>query len=309
MLTALFGLTGALIFGAADFLGGLASRRISPIRATAIAASSGLVGLLAVLAIGFGTWSVEAVVWGALSGVTGALAISLLYACLAIGPMSILSPVTAVVSALIPMTWGLVGGERLGTTGYLALGLALVAVVLVGFVPEKGAVRPSLKGLTMAVGSGAMIGTFLILIDQTPDDSGVVPLVLNRGVSAAIMFSTVGILWLARRRAAAGTKVELVDGDAERVPHAAAPDAATRTDGWRRGLGLAVACGLVDATANLLLLLGLRAGDLTVMSVLTAMYPAGTILLAAVVLKERIAPVQWVGLVLALVAAGMLAVP
>ena len=308
MLTAVIGLTGALIFGAADFLGGLASKRISPIRVTAIAAVSGLAGLLLVLALGFGTWSVEAVLWGALSGVTGALAISLLYACLAIGPMSILSPLTAVVSAVVPMSWGLLGGERLGGVGYLALGLALVAVVLVGFVPEKGAVRPSIRGILMAVGSGTMIGAFMILIDQTPDDSGVVPLVMNRAVSAALMFSTVLVLWLVGRRAVHTRVTETVGEDAAQVLHQATPhDAAPSTTGWKPGLTLAVACGLVDALANGLLLIGIRIGDLSVMSVLTAMYPAGTILLAAVVLKERIAPVQWIGLALALLAAGMLA--
>ncbi|MGB4779010.1 EamA family transporter, partial [Microbacterium sp.] len=71
---------------------------------------------------------------------------------------------------------------------------------------------------------------------------------------------------------------------------------------------LAVACGFVDATANLLLLLALRAGgDLAIVAALTAMYPAGTVLLAAVVLRERIAAVQWVGLALALTAGIMLA--
>lgn len=308
MLTVIIGLTGALIFGAADFLGGLGSKRISPIRVTALAAVSGLVGLLVVLALGFGTWSAEAVLWGGLSGVTGALAISLLYACLAIGPMSILSPLTAVVSAIVPMTWGLLGGERLGVVGYLALGLALVAVVFVGFVPEKGAVRPSLTGILMAVGSGSMIGAFMILIDQTPDDSGIVPLVLNRAVNAALMFTVVGVLWLAGRRAARTRVVETIGQDAAEVLHQGTPHAVARsTTGWKPGLALAVACGLVDALANALLLIGIRLGDLSVMSVLTAMYPAGTILLAALVLKERIAPVQWLGLGLALTAAGMLA--
>lgn len=292
MLTAIVGLAGALIYGAADFLGGLASKRISPIRVTALAAVSGLVGLLLVLAFGFGQWSVAAVFWGALSGVSGALAISLLYACLAIGPMSILSPLTAVVSAIVPMTWGLTTGDELAPVGYAALGLALVAVVLVGFVPEKGALRPSLRGLLMAVGSGGMIGVFLILIDQTPEDSGIVPLVLNRAVNAALMFTAVLVLWLLARRST---------GEAR--SNRAAPQ---RTD-WRAGLLLALACGVVDATANILLLVGIRIGELSVISVLTAMYPAGTILLAAVVLKERIAPVQWVGLVLALGAAGLLA--
>ncbi|MET4637625.1 drug/metabolite transporter (DMT)-like permease [Mycetocola sp. 2940] len=308
MLTVLIGLTGALIFGAADFLGGLASKRISPIRVTAVAAAAGLVGLLLVLALGFGAWSAEAVFWGALSGVTGALAISLLYACLAIGPMSILSPLTAVVSAIVPMTWGLLSGERLGVVGSLALGLALIAVILVGFVPEKGAVRPNLRGILMAIGSGAMIGGFMILIDQTPDDSGLVPLVMNRTVNATLMFTTVGVLWLLGRRAARTRVPETIHEDAAEVLHqATAHGSAPISTGWKPGLALAVACGVVDALANALLLIGIRLGDLSVMSVLTAMYPAGTILLAAIVLRERIAPVQWVGLALALVAAGMLA--
>ena len=76
----------------------------------------------------------------------------------------------------------------------------------------------------------------------------------------------------------------------------------------RAGLGFACACGVVDAAANALLLIGVRIGDLSVIAVLTALYPAGTILLAATVLRERIAPVQWAGLLLALVAAGMLAI-
>ncbi|AWB87320.1 DMT family transporter [Mycetocola zhujimingii] len=290
MLTAVIGLIGAFVYGAADFLGGLASKRISPLRVTALAAVFGLVILLAVLPLGFGRWSAEAVLWGGLSGVTGAIAISLLYACLAIGPMSILSPLTAVVSAIVPMTWGLTTGDEFGVLGFFALGLALVAVVLVGFVPEKGAVRPSIRGVLMAIGSGAMIGAFIILIDQTPEDSGVVPLVMNRAVNATLMFTAVFLIWLRTRNPGRD----------------ASPSAPART-GWRPGLSLAVACGLLDALANTLLLIGIRIGDLSVMGVLTAMYPAGTILLAAVVLKERIAPVQWLGLVLALVAAGMLA--
>ncbi|TFD79455.1 EamA family transporter [Cryobacterium fucosi] len=304
MLTAGLGLIGALTFGSADFLGGLAAKRMSSMLVTAVAAASGLAALLLALPFVGGSWSPEAVFWGALSGVSGAIAISLLYACLAIGPMSILSPLTAVVSAVVPMVAGLAGGDRLAPIGYWALGLALVAVVLVGFVPEKGAVRPSTIGVLMALGSGAMIGAFMVMIDLTPDDSGLVPLVLNRAVNGTIMFVLVGVLALVGRRrmpAAAAARVSR---------QAAAPDSPSRLA--RRptllvGLRLAAACGVVDVIANFLLLLGIRAGDLSVMSVLTAMYPAGTILLAAVVLGERIAPVQWLGLALALGAAGMLA--
>ncbi|MBG6059414.1 drug/metabolite transporter (DMT)-like permease [Cryobacterium sp. MP_M5] len=308
MLTAGLGLIGALIFGSADFLGGLAAKRMSSMLVTAVAAASGLAALLVALPFVGGVWSPQAVFWGALSGVSGAVAISLLYACLAIGPMSILSPLTAVVSAVVPMVAGLAGGDRLAPIGYWALGLALVAVVLVGFVPEKGAVRPSTVGVLMALGSGAMIGAFMVMIDLTPDDSGLVPLVLNRAVNGTIMFVLVGGLALAglRRRRMPAVPAAARSQAAGAPAFSSAPP--LRRPTLLVGLRLAAACGVVDVIANFLLLLGMRAGDLSVMSVLTAMYPAGTILLAAVVLRERIAPVQWLGLALALAAAGMLAV-
>lgn len=307
MLIALLGLTGALVYGAADFFGGLAARRISAVLTTAVTAAAGLAVLLVALPWLGGVWSASAIGWGALSGVTGALAISMLYACLAIGPMSILSPLTAVVSAIVPMTLGLLRGEAFSPIGYWALGLALIAVVLVGFVPEQGAVRPSLRGILMAIGSGAAIGTFMILIDLTPEDSGIVPLLFNRAVNAAIMFAVVLLLWRigARRVSGAGTGPEgaASAGPVDFTKRALRPSATA----VRTGLLLAVAAGAVDAVANVFMLIGLRLGELSVMSVLVAMYPAGTILLAAIVLKERIAPVQWIGLALAITAAGLLA--
>ena len=286
MLTAAIGTIAALVFGSADFLGGIASRRSHPVLVTAVVAFTGLVVLLVFLPFVPGRWSPEAVFWGALSGVTGCLAIALLYACLAIGPMSILSPLTAVISALVPLGFGLARGEQLGTLGFVGLGLALVAVVLVGFVPEKGAVRPTLRGVLMAIGSGAMIGAFLVLIDLAPDDSGLVPLLMNRGVNGLIMLAAIGFILLRSRAADGGAAQILGTG----------------------GVRLAMLGGVVDAVANSLLLLGVRLGDLSVIGVLTALYPAGTVLLAATVLKERIAPVQWAGLVLALVATSLLAV-
>lgn len=293
MLTAVLSLSGALVFGAADFLGGLAAKRLGAVLATAVSALAGTVALMVAIPVLGGEWHAADLLWGAAAGVTGAVAIGLLYACLAIGPMSILSPLTALVSAVMPMVWEFLRGERLGQLSYWALGVALVAVVLVGFVPERGAVRPSLRGIVMGIGSGAAIGAFFIIIDQTSASSGLVPLAVNSAVTAIIMFAAVGVLALLRARVRAPQPADL---GAARAPVRTTAD-----------LRLAAACGLVNATANALLLLGIRAGDLSIAAVLGAMYPAGTILLAALVLKERIAPVQWAGLVLALVAAGMLA--
>jgi uncharacterized membrane protein len=138
VLVVIVGLASAVIFGTADFFGGLASKRISPVRVVAVSATIGLVFLtIATLILG-GTFSGEAVLWGGLSGIVGSVAILTLYAALAIGPMSILSPLTAVISAIVPVTWGLLQGERLSTLGYVALGIALVAVVLVGALTAVG---------------------------------------------------------------------------------------------------------------------------------------------------------------------------
>jgi drug/metabolite transporter (DMT)-like permease len=284
-------MSSALVFGSADFLGGLASKRISSLRVTAIAGGVGLLLLLAAYPLVGGDWSPTALLFGGLSGVSGALAISLLYACLAIGPMSILSPVTAVVSAIVPAAVGItIRHDHFGVLGYVAIGLALVAVVFVGFVRDERAVRPTARGLSMAVLSGIFIGLFLVLIDLTPKDSGLVPLIANRAVNSTIMFITVGVIALVARRRERG------------------PTRASGAGGWLPGLRLAIACGIVDALANTGLLLGIRLGDLTVIAVLTALYPAGTIILAAIVLKERIALVQYIGLALAIAAGGLLAI-
>lgn len=323
MLTALFSLTGALVYGSADFLGGLAAKRLHAVLVSALAAVGGLLAVAIVAPLFGGTATAADAAWGALSGVVGAVAIALLYASLAIGPMSILSPLTAVISAIVPMLWGvLANGERFGWVGAFALGLALVAVVLVGFVPERGAVRPSTRGLLLGVGSGAAIGGFYVVIAQTSDASGMIPLVFNRATAAVVLFAAFGVIVLARslrgRSRVAAPEGELTiasvatlapeleaDPVAGSSPAPHAPSARQRS--LRIGIALALTCGIVDLSANVLLLLGIRAGDLSVAAVLGALYPAGTIVLAAIVLHERIAPVQWLGLALALTAAALLA--
>lgn len=317
MLSAALALLGALVYGAADFLGGLAATRLRSIVVTAAAAASGLAALVIVGPIVGGVWTVADVAWGVLAGGFGVIAVALLYACLALGPMSILSPLTAVVSAIAPMLWGLlVDGETLSPVAYAGLGVALVAVVLVGFIPGEKVVRPSARGLLMAVGAGLAIGGFLIVIDQTSPGSGLVPLVMSRATTVVV--TAVVVAWLAIaavRRGAGGASVltpggsmlgATPSGHAD-LEHATKTAAVTTTTSLARAWWLAIACGILDAAANAVMLVALREGDLAIVSALTALYPAGTILLAAIVLRERVAGVQWLGLALALVAGGMLA--
>lgn len=286
MLTVTLGLLAALGFGAADFFGGLAAKRLHTIAVTGGVAVVGLVVLATVSLVMRDQWSAESLLFGGLSGLSGLAAIGLLYACLARGPMSILSPTTALLSAVIPMTWGLATGNGLSPWAYPALGLVLIAVVLVGFVPDDTAVKPTASALLMAIGSGLLIGAFYILIDLTPDDSGITPLVANRMVQT-LLVGIIMVVLLARR------KVGSLHRDRS-VP--------LRTI-WL----MMIAGGVLDALSNVAVLTGFRVGNMAIVSVLTALYPAGTIALASLVLRERIKPVQWVGLALALIASGMLA--
>lgn len=288
MLTVVLGVTGALIYGGADFFGGLAARRSSTLLVTFGVALVGLVGLLIASVFVPATSSADAWIYGAASGLAGGIGIGLLYGSLAIGPMSILSPTTAFISAIVPVSVGLSLGEGGGTTFFIAIALALVAVVLVGFVPEQGAVRPRPLGILMAVGSGTFIGFTVILINMTPADSGIIPLVANRIASSTLLgLAVVGVvIYRISRRA-----TPRLPGLTQLGPV------------W----GIVVAAGVFDVLANVVVLYGLRIGELSVMSVLIALYPAGTIMLASVVLRERIATVQWFGLGLALLASALLA--
>lgn len=316
MLSALLALVGAVVYGSADFFGGLAARRLRSIVVTATSAVGGFTALMLALPILGGVWHPVDVMWGALAGIFGVIALALLYACLAIGPMSILSPLTAVVSAIAPMLWGLlVSGETLAPIGYAGLGVALVAVVLVGFIPGGKVVRPKVRGILMAIGAGLAIGAFLIVIDQSSAESGLVPLVVTRGMNLLITAVIIGTMVLvAVRRGRTAESVLDASGwamgatvtghaDLEHAVVVNTPLTMTRARAW----WLAILCGVLDAAANGVALLALRLGDLSIVAALTALYPAGTILLAALVLRERVAGVQWAGLGLALLAGGMFA--
>ncbi len=281
MLTAILGLGTAVFFGAADFLGGLAAGRILAIRASALSALAGLIVLTAALPIFGGTWSTGALVWGVIAGVVAACTVALLYASLAIGPMSILAPLLAVVAAIVPVVYGLASGEQLALTGYAGIVVALAAVVLVGFVPHTEAVRPRASGIVLAILAGASMGTGIIVLDNTPGDSGIVPLVVGRVVAVTVLLAAVA---------------------------AAAARGPRRAGDWAGGIRLGLAGGVLAATADVFLLTGVRVGDVSIIGVLAALCSAVTVVRAARVLRERLAPPQVVGLVLAVAAAGLFAI-
>lgn len=276
-------LGAALSFGVADFLGGVTSRQADEVRVTAIAQLAGLVVLAALLPLLPGTASAAALGWGALAGVGGAMGLAFYFRALAIGPMGVTAPVTALVGAGVPVVAGLAGGERPAALSVAGILLGLVAVVLVSRpAAASGASGAALdparlrQGLLWAAAGGLAFGWFFIALDLTPGESGMWPLLGARvgGLTA------LGLVLVGRRPAA--------------TP--------------RRAIGIAAVSGLADMLANALFLLAVRQGLLVLVSVLTSLYPVGVVVLARVVLGERLGRQQVAGIGLALAATACIAV-
>lgn len=276
MIALLLALGSSLAYGCADFLGGLGARKAHVLRTVMIAAPASLAVELLLWPVLGASFSAGALGWGAASGVASAAAFALLYRTLAIGPMNVLSPVTALVSAALPVGVGLLQGEHLAVTGLVGLPLALVAVLLVSAGHGAGSARPSRTALLLAFGAGTAIALQLIFLHQAPSDSGVAPLIVGRAVSSAVTLAAAGVMH-------------------------------RRLGSERPAYAMSAAAGVLDSLANLLFLLAARSGDLAVVAVIVALYPADTVLLARAVLAERVHRGQLVGLGTAAVAVGLLA--
>ncbi|MEU5970611.1 EamA family transporter [Streptomyces globisporus] len=276
MFALLLALGSSLAYGCADFLGGLGARKAHVLRTVMIAAPASLALELLLWPVLGASFAPATIAWGAASGVASAAAFALLYKTLAIGPMNVLSPITALVSAMLPVGVGLVQGEHLGPAGLLGLPLALAAVVLVSAGHGAKAARPSRTALLLAFGAGAAIALQLVFLHQAPSDSGVGPLIVGRTVSSAVTLAAAGLMF-------------------------------RRLGAEKPAYGISAAAGVLDSVANLLFLLAARSGDLAVVAVITALYPAGTVLLARSVLSERIYRGQLIGLGTAAVAVSLLA--
>lgn len=273
-------LPAALAYGVADFAGGLAGRRISVVRVTAGAQFFGLIALLPAVFLVPGQPSATALGIGALAGIAGASGLLLYFRGLAVGPMGVVAPLSAVVGAGLPLLIGIVGGERLGAATVLGLVVALAAIVL-ATTGTRDAV--ALRGVLFGLASGAGFGLFFVGLDATPEGSGLWPLLAGRVVSVLLLGLLVAVLWARTGRLAGGK-------------------------GATRGVwGLVVLSGVFDTSANMLFLLATRLGDLGVTAVLVSLYPVVVVLLARIVLHERLSPAQVTSAGLALTASALLA--
>ncbi|MBU6311977.1 MAG: DMT family transporter [Actinomycetales bacterium] len=274
-MSPLLALVSSLCWGLADFTGGLATKRVGSLRVISVTYPVGFV-LLTVLAITIvpGTISPAAIGWSIFVGVFGLAAMFPLYGALALGPMGIVSPLTALGGALVPVVVGIVRGETVTALTVGGMILAIAAVILVSREPGPHR-RVTPRALLLSAAAGLLIGTYLTGIGVAPDDSGIWVATLGRGVGS-LLLCVVAVVLLARK----GTS-------------------SWRPFPWK----LAVITGMVDALANGLFQLAAQQGELVVVAVIGCLYPAATLLLAHWVLKERMTRIQGAGVVLALGAA------
>lgn len=288
-MAALLALGSAVFFGISDFSGGLAARRVPAMAVVLV--SNGLALLLAVLTamlIGGSQVSGRDLLWGAAAGTVGLLGVVLLYRGLAIGPMSIVAPLTAVLSAVVPVAVGMIRGERPGTVAIAGMVLAAPAMVLIGrdvrpasSEPGGGPGRDRITrgALLSALSAGLSFGGFYVLLAQTGPNGGAWPLVAQRAATVTLVVLLSGAALLRGRTV---------------VPRGGV-------------LGLSAVAGITDYLANLAYLQATHRGLLALVAVLSSLYPATTVLLARAVLHERLARPQQAGLALAAAAVALIA--
>jgi drug/metabolite transporter (DMT)-like permease len=275
-MAVLFALFAAACYGVSDFLGGLASRRVPAVTVLVVSYPIGALAMAAMVPLYGGPVSAGTLAWSALAGAAGLTGLALLYTSLSRAPMNVISPITAVMSAVVPVLGGVAQGERPHLVAWLGIVLGLLGVVLISRQPTDHPHGPiGWRPLTMAILAGVAFGAYFLFLARTDPQSGIWPVVLSRLVAALLVLLVAGL-----------------SGNVVRMP--------------RWVLGFAMVTGVIDAAANLAFLLASRNGLLSLSGVITALYPAVTVLLAVLVLKERTGAVQRVGLGIAAAAVVLL---
>lgn len=279
-MTALLALASAVLAGGADFVGGIASRTANGVRVAAFAQVAGL-AVAVPLSIAYGAERLTAndITWSLLSGVAVASGFGCFYTAMGRGLISVVAPIAAVTGAVIPVGYSLARGERPAGIATVGLAIALVSVVVVSLAPageqhaDAGTVDRIVIGLSLA--SGFFFGLFLIGFSQISDDAGLWPVTLERSAASVVLVLL----------AAGLTKGRVV--------------------GLRRLLPYVATIGVLEVGATVPLLLALQRGPIAIASVLASLYPVTTVLLAGIVLRERLSRMQYAGVVCALIAVAL----
>jgi len=268
-VTVVLGLAAAIAYGLGDFVGAFASRRHSAVTVLLHSYPVGAVLMLVMLPAFPGSVGGRVIGFGIAGGVAGLVGVVIMYGLMVIAPMNVISPVTAVLAAIVPVIFGVLVGERPHLIAWAGIAIGIAAVLLVSRTTEDHPHgKIAMRVLALAFVAGLGFGFYFILLARAGNDSGLWPLVISRLASAAL------IVPLAQRRHA----IAAIRG---------------------RMLAITILAGACDALANMFFLLASRHGLLSLASVLTSLYPAVTVILAVGLLHEHTSKVQRAGLGLA----------
>jgi drug/metabolite transporter (DMT)-like permease len=272
-MVVLLGLAAAVLYGGGDFLGGMATRRAHVLTVLMLVETAAVILAVAVAWLSGGPAVLPGLTWGFSAGVIGGLGLIVFYVGLAAGPMSVVAPVSGLVSTVLPVAVAIGEGERPGPTVYAGALLCLVAIVLASAAPGPSDTksRPRRLGRAIAYGtaSGVAFGLFFLLIRNAGQSGEVWPVAAGRIGELAVVLAAAAVLRPGLR--ATGTRI--------------AP--------------IAVSAGVIDVVANLCYVAATRAGAFGLAVVLASLYPGVTVLLARMVLGERLRWIQRAGLGLA----------
>jgi drug/metabolite transporter (DMT)-like permease len=297
--TVALGLASAAIWGTSDFVGGIVARRLPSSAVVTLSHSLSLVLLVSLALIHKSAWpDTRSAVYGALAGVACGTGVMVLYKALALGGMGLTAAVSGVLAAVLPVLWAF-STEGLPRIPQLAgIVLAAVAIWMIARAPGS----PSSKqAILLGAAAGASFGFLFILLKLAGRGGVLWPLAWSRLASAtlAAIVTSIGTRRIGARRI--GTPVGAkVDAKLDARPKLLWP-------GWAV-LGLIAIAGIFDASGNTFYTIATRLGRLDIAAVLSSLYPASTILLAAVWLKERTTRSQAAGMALALVAVVLISV-
>jgi drug/metabolite transporter (DMT)-like permease len=280
-MVVLLGLAAAVLYGGGDFLGGMATRRAHVLTVLMLVETAAVIVSVAVALLSGGPAILSGLTWGFSAGAIGGLGLIIFYVGLAAGPMSVVAPVSGLVATVLPVAVALAEGERSGVGVYAGALLCLVAIVLASSASETDetdeadgtglARRPRRVGRAIAYGTaaGVSFGLFFLLIRNAGQSGEVWPVAAGRIGELAVVLAAAAVLRPGLR-------------------------------GLRGGLPLAaVSAGVIDVVANLCYVAATRIGAFGLAVVLASLYPGVTVLLARVVLGERLRWIQRAGLGLA----------
>ena len=272
MLSIIYGLLSAIGWGAADFTGGLASKKSSPYQVLFLAEIAGILPLvIIVLIVRAPLPALPAWLWSGLASTVGTLGLLILYRALAEGQMTIAAPVSALLAAIIPVLVGALTEGLPRPITLLGFGLALASVWIISQNGETKGLRLNLRGLRLPLISGLFFGAYFVLIHQATTEAFYWPL-----VSARLAGTLVMVIFAASVR---GTMLP------------------TRSV-WP----IVILGGMLDVIGNVFYVFSANAGRMDTASVLGALYPASTVVLAWIILHERLSRSQWIGIALCLLA-------